>query len=134
MLAANDVNAHLIELMWLYAFLSTIFGCFLIYALRQKMVVCNWRKLLKISVASVTETQGHFLMILSYSYTSLVMVAALSYFINGRRYTVVQYIGLATCLCGVAVLMADLQVAHWEFGGTVESNLMTLAAAFLYTL
>ena len=140
------VDAPLFELLWFYVLIAVVFGCFLGYAVWNSWVTFHWLKSLKISAASLTETQANFLIITSFNYTSLVsisvltqssviMVAILSYVINGRRYTLVQYLGLTTCLVGIGLLIvADLMSADWQFGGTVEGDTMALAGTFLFSL
>lgn len=142
LLVACGISAPLYQLLWFYVAMMIVYVALWV----KRRAVVDWRRVVRISVACLSDTQGNFLIILSYSYTSLtsvsvlmqssfVMVAALSYIFLGRRFSKAQWGGLAGCLIGVTLLvLGDLQMENWQFSGSVLGDLMTLAGTFLYSM
>ena len=137
LLVACGISAPLYQLLWFYVAMMLVYG-----GLWAKQRAGNWKRVARVSIACLSDTQGNFLIILSYSYTSLtsvsvlmqssfVIVAALSYVFLGRRFSKAQWCGLAGCLIGVTILvLGDLQMENWQFNGSVLGDLMTLAGTY----
>ena len=136
------ISAPLYQLLWFYIAMMFVYT---VIWLRHRGFI-DWKRSARISIASLPDSQGNFLVILSYSYTSLtsvsvlmqssfVIVAVLSYVFLGRRFTKTQWCGLAGCLVGVTVLiLGDLQMESWQFSGSVLGDLIVLAGTFLYSV
>lgn len=146
LLVACDISAPLYQLLWLYIGLAIGFGVLLVRSvLRKEIPLAFWRTF-RVSISCLPDSQGQFLMLLSFSYTSLtsvsvlmqsgfVMVAIMSRVFNGRRYGFLQICGLVGCTAGVGILIVgDLQMEKWELGGLVLGDMLTLLGVFLYSV
>ena len=146
LLVECGIKAPLYQLLYFYVGVFLVFGTLLIRSTAKGATFVDLRRAARISIASVPDSQGTFLMIMSFSYTSItsvtvlmqssfVMVAAMSYVFNGKRYSLKQYLGLFGCLCGMAVLvLADLKEENWTFDGSVLGDCMTIAGTFAYSM
>ena len=146
LLVVCDISAPLYQLLWLYVGLALGFGTLLVRSVLRKEVPLTVRRALRVSVSCLPDSQGQFLMLLSFSYTSLtsasvlmqsgfVMVAIMSRVFNGRRYRLPQICGLVGCSVGVGILIVgDLQMEEWELGGLVLGDMLVLLGVFLYSV
>ena len=109
LLVTCGISAPLYQLLWFYVAMVLVYGT---WWLRRRTV--DWGRVARVGVACVPDSQGNFLMVLSYSYTSLtsvsvltqssfVMVAVLSYVFLRRKFSKAQWGGLVGCLMGVTV-------------------------------
>ena len=133
-------------MLWFYIALALLFGSLLLRSALLKEVPITLRRAARVSIASIPDSQGMFLIMLSYSYTSLtsvtvllqasfVMVAVMSRVFNGRHYGKPQICGLAMCVMGIALLVVgDLQMEGWKLKGGVFGDLLALLGTFLYSL
>ena len=104
------------------------------------------RRSLLAFLASLPDTQGNFLIIFSYSYTTVTSVsvlvqssflsaAVLSYVLAKKRYTLWEYAGLGGCLLGmVTIVVLDLRRQHWMWTGDSIGDVMALCGAMLFSL
>lgn len=146
LLVACGISAPLYQLLWFYVGLALVFGTLLVRSLLRKEVPLTLSRILKVSVSCLPDSQGQFLMLLSFSYTSLtsvsvlmqsgfVMVAFMSRLFNGRRYAISQICGLVGCTAGVSLLIVgDLQMEQWELSGGVLGDFLALSGVFLYSV
>lgn len=145
LLVRCGISAPLYELLWFYVGVFFVFGGMLVGSTLKGVTLVDIRRSARISLASLPDSQGSFLIILSYSYTSItsasvlmqssfVMVAILSYIFNHKRYSVRQYAGLFACVVGLAVLVvADMRNDDWHFDGSALGDFIVLAGSFLYS-
>lgn len=140
------INAPLYLLVWQYTGLIFLFGTLFSRAVYQKTVPVTLTRAAKVSLACIPDSQGLFLILLSYSYTSLisvsvllqssfVMVAVMSRVINGKRYGRPQIGGLSLCGLGIVLLVVgDLWDDHWQMDGSVLGDMLALLGTFLYSV
>lgn len=146
LLVNYGISAPLYQLLWFYVGLALLFGPLLLRSVLLKEVPVTLGRAARVSAACIPDSQGMFLIMLSYSYTSLtsvtvllqssfVMVAVMSRVFNGRHYRKLQICGLALCAMGVALLVVgDLQMEDWKFKGGVLGDLLALFGTFLFSL
>jgi solute carrier family 35 protein F1/2 len=146
LLVACDISAPLYQLLWFYIGLALGCGALLIRSVLRKEVPLTFGRALRVSVSCLPDSQGQFLMLLSFSYTSLtsvsvlmqsgfVMVAIMSRVFNGKRYRLPQICGLVGCTAGVGILIAgDLQMEEWKLGGLFLGDILALLGVFLYSV
>lgn len=146
LLVNYGIRAPLFQLFWFYFGLALLFGAMFVRSALRKEVPVTLTRAIRVSFASIPDSQGMFMILLSYSYTSLtsvtvllqasfVMVAILSRVFNGRHYGLPQICGLGVCAVGIALLVVgDLQVEEWTLRGGVLGDMLALLGTFLYSL
>ncbi|CAG9324363.1 unnamed protein product [Blepharisma stoltei] len=136
------LNTPLFQIVWNYFLLFVIYLSIIIYTKRQ----IAWKQLWKYALASLTDTQCNFLVILGYEYTSIIsvftlsnssviMVMILSFIFLKRRFSYWEYGGAGVALTGViCVVLSDLNSSKWEWGGTIHGDLCVLFGTLLYSI
>ena len=142
-LLIQGLETPIFQLLFNYGILIIIYGAVILIRKDKKPTYSMWWKY---ALAAITDTQGNFLVILAYEWTSVVSVFTLmntsviivmvfSYIFLKRRYNKIEYLGTGIALCGVVlVIISDLQSVDYEFGGTVEGDMIVIAGTVLYCL
>ena len=132
------INTPVFQNVWMYFFLALIYSLRNVYLRVQFQGKIAWKQHWKYLLASLTDSQCNFLVILSYQYTSLtsvfilgnssvLMVCVLSYVFLNRRYNKYQISGVAISLIGIlAAIFASLIAEDWKFEGSVVGNCLVL--------
>lgn len=106
----------------------------------------TWGEVWRVFFGAVTDSQGNFLVVLSYNYTSLTSVfilmnssvpyvMILSYLFLNKRYRGLELAGVAVALAGiVCIILSDLNSQGWQWTGYFVGDLMVLAGTLVYCM
>ena len=145
LLLDSGVATPVFQNVWVYASLALLYFGRLTYRARVGSSI-HWRSSWKYLLASVTDSQSNFLVILSYQFTSLasvfilgnssvVMVCILSVLFLKRRYRWWEWTGVGLSLVGIVLtVLASLMQEDWQFQGSVLGNCVVLCGTLLYAV
>mmetsp|Transcript_10728 Transcript_10728/g.20909 ORF Transcript_10728/g.20909 Transcript_10728/m.20909 type:complete len:239 (+) Transcript_10728:112-828(+) len=132
-----------IPLFMLFVFYSALA---LVYS---PLLVCknlrlSWPDVWKVFAASITDSQGNFLVVMSYKYTSLTSVfilmnssvpyvMLLSYIFIKKVYRPSELAGVFLALLGIlCVIISDLRQQGWAWSGDFSGDMMVLVGTLIY--
>ncbi|CAA6667575.1 unnamed protein product [Spirodela intermedia] len=137
-LIAKRVDTPLTQSFFTYVSLTLVYGAVFLFR-RQKLLV-PWYWYLALAIVDV---QGNYLGVKAYQYTSITSATLLDYwtipwiiiltwFALGTRYSIAQFLGAATCVAGLGlVLLSDA----WDSTGGKKpllGDMLVIAGTFFY--
>jgi drug/metabolite transporter (DMT)-like permease len=142
LLIMQGVDLPIFQLFLLYSILCISYA--LVLAVNPRNL--NMKLWYKYALVSIVDTQANYLTYLSFQLTSMVSVCTLSnssviivmilsiLFLK-RRFNPFQYVGFATCVIGlVLILLSHLQAAGWAWTGNVLGDFVVLGGAALFAV
>jgi len=146
LLLEAGVATPVFQNVWVYFTLVLLYAGKLVYRVKSGNLRIHWKEGWKYLLASLSDSQSNFLVILSYQFTSLtsvfilgnssvLMVCLLSVLFLRRRYSRWEWTGVLLALVGIVLaIFASLVQEDWEFRGSVLGNCLVLLGTFLYAL
>ncbi|CAA7404394.1 unnamed protein product [Spirodela intermedia] len=138
LIAIRGVDTPLTQSFFTYVSLTLVYGAVFLFR-RQKLLV-PWYWYLALAIVDV---QGNYLVVKAYQYTSITSatlldcwtipwVIILTWFALGTRYSIAQFLGAATCVAGLGlVLLSDA----WDSTGGKKpllGDMLVIAGTFFY--
>lgn len=146
LLLEAGVSTPVFQNVWVYFTLAVLYTVKLTYRVQHSNMQIHWNQGWKYLLASITDSQCNFLVILSYQFTSLtsvfilgnssvLMVCILSVLFLKRRYGRWEWTGVFLALIGILIaIFASLLQENWQFKGSVFGNFLVLIGTFLYAV
>ena len=142
LLVEDGLDTPIFQVAWQYVF---IFAVYITIILVKKQHL-EWGQAWKFLLASLTDSQGNFLVLLGFQYTSvtsvftlgntsIIMVMCLSIVFLETKFAVWEYGGAALALVGAAcIVISDLWSSGWVWGGSFFGDMMVLVGTLLYSM
>ena len=146
LLLGIGVATPVFQNVWVYFTLMLLYSGKICYRVKRGNMRIHWKEGWKYLLASLTDSQSNFLVILSYQFTSLtsvfilgnssvLMVCILSVLFLKRRYRKWEWTGVLLALIGIILaILASLVQENWKFQGSVLGNCLVLLGTFLYAV
>ncbi|KAL9239289.1 hypothetical protein vseg_013626 [Gypsophila vaccaria] len=140
-LASLGVDAPITQSFFTYLSLTAVYGSINLF--RRKKLMVSWYYYVPLGFVDVL---GNFFVVKAYQYTSITSatlldcwtipwVMILTYFFIGSRYSIWQYFGVATCICGLALaLLSDAGLGGGGGSKPVLGDFLVIAGTMFYAL
>ena len=146
LLVNYGIEAPLFQLLWFYGLTFLLFGWIFVRDVRLGKVRFSFRNSLKTAVGGIFDTQANFLIVYSFSFTSVtsatvlmqfsfLSAAGLSYCFSGKRFVKLEYGGIALCAAGMLlIILSDMKAHDWAWSGSAMGDMMVLVGAILFSM